>query len=98
MSVLLKLLVGIVPVALFTFATAVYLNRRRLNKLHQRLFGLDKDPVDDGYILEMNEKMDRIYDNVQELNQRRLDSVEERLETLTENVRDIRKSVRDEEE
>lgn len=40
--------------------TAIYLNRKKLNSLYQRLFGMEADTSDEGYIIEMNEKLDKL--------------------------------------
>lgn len=46
--------------AISTVATAAYFNRRKLNQLYQRLFGLEADRTDDGYIVEMDRKLDEL--------------------------------------
>lgn len=66
---------GVDPVTFWTIAgaggtamvflgTAIYFNRRRLNRLYQRLFGLDADDTDPGYVPEMNEKLDDLREQV----------------------------------
>lgn len=46
--------------AMASVAGAVYLNRRRLDRLYQRLFGLDEDDLDDGVLREIDQKLDRV--------------------------------------
>jgi len=86
MSLIEQILIAVVPVLMMTIGTAIYLNRRRSNKLYQRLFGMEDDPADDGYIPEMNEAMERIDENVHNLNHNRIDHIEERLDGLGESI------------
>lgn len=57
-------LVGGGVAALTTLAAAVYANRRRLNSLYQRLFGMGADETDEGYVIEMDRKLDRLYEQM----------------------------------
>lgn len=60
-----------------TLGTAVYLNRRRLNKLWQRLFGMEADATDDGYIIEMDQKLDNLCEQMNEQHQQVYSKLEE---------------------
>jgi len=82
MSLLTQALIALLPVLVVTTATAIYLNRRKSDRLYQRLFGLSDDPADDGYIPEMNDRVESIDENVHELNHHRIDDIEDRLDTL----------------
>lgn len=57
-------LVGGGVAALSTLSAAVYANRRKLNKLYQRLFGMDADETDEGYMVRMDAKLDRLHDQM----------------------------------
>jgi len=94
MSLLTDLVIAVAPILVVATASAIYLNRRSLNQLYQRLFGLDDDPADDGYIQEMDRTMNEIHENVEELNHRRITDIEERLDDLDEKTTDIQMHLR----
>jgi len=98
MSLIAQALIALLPVLVVTTATAIYLNRRRSNKLYQRLFGLSHDPADDGYIPEMNNRVESIDKNVRELNHDRIDKIEDRLNTLQDSITVIDKRLSENEE
>lgn len=54
------LIIGVIA----TIGGGVYSNRQKINMLFQRLFGMDADPGDEGYIEEMNEKLDEIHEQM----------------------------------
>jgi len=83
---LTHILIGVIPVLIVTTGTAIYLNRRKSDRLYQRLFGLEGDPADDGYIPTMNERVENINKNVKELNHDRIDTIENRLDELSEDI------------
>jgi len=86
MSLTRQLVIAIVPVLVVSTATAIYLNRRRSDRLYQRLFGINNDPTDEGYIPDMDRRLDSIDENVNDLNHRRIDDIEERLDALHDSV------------
>jgi len=89
MTLLTEILIAVVPLLIVTTATAIYFNRRRSEKLYQRLFGFADDPQDEGAISEMNEKMKSIDANVKDLNHRRIDDIEGRLDTLQDGLESL---------
>jgi len=97
MALLTQIVIAVVPIIVVVTGTAIYLNRRRSNRLHQRLFGLESDPADDGYIPEMDRMMNEIDANVKDLNHRRIDDIEERLDTLQESIHSLESRITDQE-
>jgi len=95
MSLLTDAIIALIPLIVVTAAGAIYLNRRRSNKLYQRLFGLDDDPADVGYIPQMSEKMDNISENVEELNHRRITDIEDRMDGLDDRLGEIQRHLRE---
>jgi len=92
-SLLEQVLIALLPMIVVSAATAIYLNRQRLNALFQRLFGLDTDSSDDGYLPRLDEKIDILDDKMDELNHERISgleshvgNIEERLQTLNERL------------
>jgi len=81
-----QLLIAVVPAAAIAAAGAIYLNRRRSDRLYQRLFGMDDDPDDEGYIPQMNTRVQSIDENVRELNHERIDTIEGRLDDLQDSI------------
>lgn len=71
-------LIGGGVMTISTLATAVYFNRRRLNTLYQRLFGMDADKTDHGYIHRMDRKLDRLHEQMN----RQHDEVYEKLREM----------------
>jgi len=88
-----QLLIAIVPVTVATAGTAIYLNRRRSEKLYQRLFGINNDPTDEGYIPDMDRRLDSIDENVRDLNHRRIDDIEERLDDLHDGLASLEENM-----
>jgi len=86
MTLLTQMLIALLPVVVVTTATAIYLNRRKSDKIYQRLFGLSDDPTDNGAMHELSDKIDSIDTNVKDLNHRRIDDIEDRLDTLQESM------------
>jgi len=84
-----QILLAVVPVLLLATGTAIYVNRRKSEKLYQRLFGLEDDPQDEGYIPTMSTRLDEINDNVNELNHQRINNIEDRMDTLSERIGDV---------
>lgn len=58
-----------------TLGGAVYFNRRRLNRLWQRLFGMDDDETDEGYIVEIDTKLDTLQEQMNEQHRQVLQAV-----------------------
>jgi len=98
MTLVAQLLLAIVPVLLVTTGTAIYLNRRKSDRLYQRLFGLQDDETDDGAMHDLFQKIDSIDENVHELNHRRIDDIEARLDTLQESISGLETRLAEEEE
>jgi len=96
MALLTQIIIGVIPVLILTTASAIYLNRRRSNKLYQRLFGLDSDPADEGYIPTMKERMESIDENVKELNHHRINNIEDRMDGLDDRLDAIQTHLQDE--
>jgi len=95
MGLLTQVVIAVVPVIIVVTGTAIYLNRRRSNRLYQRLFGLESDPADDGYIPEMNHMVNEIDENVKELNHRRINDIEVRLDELQDSISSIESRIPD---
>lgn len=57
-------LIGGGVAALTTLAGIAATNRRRVNKLYQRLFGMEADTTDRGYIQRMDRKLDHLHDQM----------------------------------
>jgi len=93
MGLLTQIVIAVVPVIVVVTGTAIYLNRRRSNKLHQRLFGLESDPADKGYIPEMNDMVNEIDANVKDLNHRRIDDIEARLDELQDSISTLERQI-----
>jgi len=93
-----QLLIAVVPALILTTGGAIYLNRRKSNRLYQRLFGMGDDAADDGYIPSMNKRVESIDKNVKDLNHRRIDDIEERLDSLGESIETIETRLTVEEE
>lgn len=77
---------------------AIYYNRRQSNKLYQRLFGLDDDNIDDGYMNKMESKLTTMDGKLDELNHQRIENVEIKLDALENQLEDIDKRLIREEE
>jgi len=97
MPLLEQLLLAVLPLVVATAGTAIYLNRRKSDKLYQRLFGLEDDPTDDGAMHDITNQLDGIDSNVRELNHERIDNIEERLDKLGESIGMIRERLDDRE-
>lgn len=54
------IIITLTPVVLSVVGTAIYMNRRRINKLYQRLFGMSEDDTDRGYIVRINNTIQEI--------------------------------------
>lgn len=80
--IVLDVIIALIPVIAVGAATAIYYNRQKTNKLYQRLFGLNEDEIDDGYIIEMTGKLDKMDGKLDELNHHRIKDIEEKLEEL----------------
>jgi len=98
MTLIEQLLVAMVPVVLVTVGTAIYLNRRRSDRLYQRLFGLDDDPEDEGYIPMISEQVEDIDKNVTELNHTRIDTIEEQLNNVHSRIDELNKRMAEQED
>lgn len=66
--------------AVSTLATIVYSNRKQMNQLNQRLFGMDGDDTDDGAMQNIDNKIDNL---AQELEERH-----EEVYAVVEEIRD----------
>jgi len=97
MSLIEQTLIAITPLLLATVGTAIYLNRRKADKLYQRMFGLKDDDTDSGAMNEMDAKLEDIGKNVRELNHERIDNIEERLDTLQESITSLEERLTEEE-
>jgi len=92
-----QLLIAVVPALILTTGGAIYLNRRKSNRMYQRLFGMGEDAADDGYIPTMNKRVESIDENVKDLNHNRIDDIEERLEDLRKSMETIETRLTEEE-
>lgn len=68
--------------ALGTLSAAVYYNRRKIMQLWQRLFGLEGDDSDEGYLIEMDAKIDRRFTELAEQMDEQHEQVFHELKTL----------------
>jgi len=89
MPLLTQLLIAILPVLILSTGTAIYLNRRKSDRIYQRLFGLEDDPADKGYIPEMDAKVETINQNVKELNHQRINDIEKQLDGVQSSIENL---------
>lgn len=90
-------IIALIPVVSSVIGTAVYYNRKKTNKLYQRLFGLNEDEIDTGYIIEMTNDMDNIEGKIDELNHKRIQNLEVQMEALQNEVERISERLTEEE-
>lgn len=79
-EILGALSISIISWVLYTRAR-VNENKSAINKLKQRLFGLEQDSTDEGYIVWSTQKLNRL--------EQKTDSIEEKTEHLEENDKEI---------
>lgn len=87
--------VGGIISALSILGTAVYMNRRKMNSLYQRLFGFQRDETDEGFVHRTDKKLNKteqqlgqIEDKMDEQHQILLDTMKERTDEPTKRVDD----------
>jgi len=98
MAAVTQIAIAVIPVLILSTASAIYLNRRRSNRLYQRLFGMDDDPADEGYVPAMTERMETIDANVKELNHQRINDIEDRLDDLQAGLSTLQAHYEDDED
>lgn len=87
-------LTALIPLAIIILGTAVYYNRQKTNKLYQRLFGLNADKIDKGYILKMSKDMDSIEEKIDELNQSKIRTIEAQIEELQNDLQAVEENMK----
>jgi len=97
-SLLEQVLIALLPMIVISAAAAIYLNRQRLNALFQRLFGLDTDNSDDGYLPRLDDKIDILDDKMDELNHQRINALESQVSNVEDRLDRIHERLAVEEE
>jgi len=88
-TLLEQALLTLLPILVVTIGTAIYLNRQKTQALYQRLFGLDEDAADDGFLVRMDDKIDIIDEKMDELNHQRINSLETQVEQIHDRIQDL---------
>jgi len=92
-SFLETVLTTLIPLAIIILGTAIYYNRKKTDKLYQRLFGLNADEIDKGYILKMSSDMKNIEEKLDKLNHRRIQDIEIQIDELQSSLKTVESNV-----
>lgn len=78
---------------IFVVGGVILYNRKKTDKLYQRLFGLEEDDVDSGYMVNMEKKLEEMDGKLDELNHQRIQDLEVQLEGLENELDELNKRI-----